>query len=184
MAVPLVRNTAGKILVQAELEIGPGVKWARSPAEQPTLPIGILFADGRYVFVVRDAPPRAVKVPTLIDGYDLAQFAGTNDIAHFVLIGIAEPLRAHLDNLLARPHGIASQQSILNGIGHGFLAIAVLAGLNNFRQDSRVLVISRSDHYRIKLRIREKFLGVFVPFWRLAEQLMRVIHCALPVDGP
>ena len=58
-----------------------GSNGAVGAAQQPALPVGILLADGSDVSVLRHVPARAVEVPALADGDDLAQLAALRIIS-------------------------------------------------------------------------------------------------------
>ena len=127
MAIPLIGDATRKVLVDAKFEVQPRIEWTLSSPHQPAVPIRILFADGRDVRIVWQSPARAIEVPALIDRDDFPERSIAHDLAHAVLVRVAQPLGAHLHDLLAGPHCITSQLGIGQRVGHGLLAEAIFA---------------------------------------------------------
>src|SRR5262249_1432455 len=117
VAIPLIRDPAGEVLEDPELEVHSRVEWTVGPPQKPSLPVRVLVADGGNVFALGDVPARAVKIPALVDGDDFAELPTADDFAHLVLIGAAQPLRAHLHNLSAVGYRLPSQLRVLESVG-------------------------------------------------------------------
>src|SRR5439155_5105804 len=84
VAHPLVGDAAGKIFVQAELEILPRIERPIRLVQQPLAPVRILLAD---LFYFRTAAPSGtVIIPYNLDFADVPQYAGSNQIAHGDLV--------------------------------------------------------------------------------------------------
>src|SRR5690349_10917165 len=129
-------------------------------------------------------PPWSVEVPALADAHDLTEFAALHHLANAVLIWIAEPLRPHLDDLLACVHGVAGEFRVVQGVCHWFFAIAVLTSANHLGQETSVLMIPGSDHHSVQVLVRENLFGVLIGLWARAEQVMRMCRGAFPIYRP
>src|SRR5438067_8109902 len=118
MAQPLAGNAAGKFFVKPELEVHPRIEWALPFGQKPSLPVGVLLAQlGDFL---TPAPPRAVIIPHHFNLADLAQFAVTDRILRGDLVGLAAVLRAHLDDQIARPDGVARGPRLIQLSRHWF----------------------------------------------------------------
>src|SRR4051794_37953094 len=100
-------------------------------------------------------PARTVEVPALADLDNLPEFAAANHLAHAMLIGIAQPLRSHLDYLLAVADGVARQFRVFQRIRHWLLAVAVLPCSDDLGQQPRMLMITGADHHSVEFAIRQ-----------------------------
>ena len=134
--------------------------------------------------VLRHVPARTVEIPALIDGDDLAQLAAAHDLAHLLLIWIAQPLRAHLHHLLARLDRVARQLGVFQRVRHRLFAVAVLAGPHHFRQNPRVLVIAGADHHRVQFLVRQHFLGILEQLGPGAEQPLHIVGRPFAIHRP
>src|SRR6185312_1758861 len=104
----------------------------------------------------------AVEIPTLADRYDLPEFSTAHHIANGVLVRATQPLRAHLNHLLAGHNSIPREFGVLDRIGHRLLTVAVLARPNHFRQNSGMLVVAGTDHDGVEFGVGQHLLGVLV----------------------
>src|SRR5262245_25762967 len=129
VAHPLVGDAAGKILVKTELEISLRVERPRRLFEQPATPVSVRLPN---LFDLRaSAPAWAVIIPNDLDLADLAERAGLDEIADGYLIRLAAVLRADLRDAIVFDYGVAGGFGVLEVIGHGFFAVAILARLDD-----------------------------------------------------
>jgi hypothetical protein len=101
-----------------------------------------------------------------------------------VLIRAAEPLRSHLHDLLAGQNRATGQLRVVQRVRHRLLAVAVLPRSYHLREDSRVLVIARSDHDRVESRVGQHLLGVLKRLRPLPEQPLRIVGRPLAIHRP
>jgi hypothetical protein len=90
VAVPLVRDSAGKVLENTELEVNSGIERARGAAHQPALPVGILLTNCGDIGLPWIVPARSIEVPALTDGDDLAQLRASFASSSVFAIGFSQ----------------------------------------------------------------------------------------------
>src|SRR5207253_501650 len=103
---PLVRNAAGKLFVEAKLEIELRIEGPERFGHQPGAPVGILFAD--HLHFGTPAPARPVIVPFNLILADVSEDAGANQVTSGNLIGRAAPCRSIFDWRRRRARGCES----------------------------------------------------------------------------
>src|SRR6266481_3017678 len=96
MAHPLVRDAAGKLLVEPILEIKLGVERPVRLVHQPGAPVRILLAN--HLHFGTPAPARPVIVPLNLVFGDVAESTGADQFAHGNLIRLAAVLSANLND--------------------------------------------------------------------------------------
>src|SRR5258708_13838328 len=74
MAHPLVRDAAGKLLVEAKFKVKLGIERLVRLGHQPGSPVRILFAD--HLHFRTPAPPRPIILPLNLTFFDFAQNPG------------------------------------------------------------------------------------------------------------
>src|SRR5262249_26163463 len=92
VAHPLIRDAAGKIFVEAELEVHSRIKRPGRFFEQPAKPVRILFPN--FADFRTTAPAWAVIVPTHLYLADLPERDGLDKVGDGDLIGFAAVLRS------------------------------------------------------------------------------------------
>src|SRR5262249_51814032 len=119
---------------------------------------GVLFAD--LLDFGPAAPAGTVIIPDDFDLADTPDFAFGDQVADYGLIGLAAMLRAGLGDQVAGKNGIAGCFGLLEVVGHGLLAIGVLAGFGGHAEMGRVLKIGRRDDDRVHVLGGQQVLGV------------------------
>ena len=84
----------------------------------------------------------------------------SHQIADSALVGFAAMLRPDLHDQFARQNGIARCLGLLQIVGHGLLAIGVLAGFGGHPEMRRVLEIGGGDDDRIHVFGRQQIVQV------------------------
>src|SRR5580700_10611970 len=192
VAEQLVKYPGGKVLVKPEFKIKVGVKWPIWFAQQPALPVSVLFAElgfstieptlplhlqvlqhlWRLAGIHPDKTPTLlIDVPLLFDGNDVADLSRPNDVPHCQRIRLATVLRSHLNDLLRRLHDFASFLRLGQHIGKGFFDVTVFACLYHLATQLRVLEISGRDHDAVDVLPGEHLLGVLINLRLEAERL-------------
>src|SRR5262249_10812573 len=177
-----IRNAAGKIFVEAELEVHSRIKRPGRFFEQPATPVRILFpnlADFRTT-----APAWAVVVPNDLDLADLPERAGLDKIADGDLIRFAAMLRSDLRDAFVFEYGVAGGLGLLQVIGHRFFAIAIFASLGHEFEMGRVLEVGGRDQHGVHVFEREHLLHVLEGARLLAVIFGRLRRRRLAVDLP
>ena len=75
---PLIRDAAGKILVEAEFEIEARIERTEGLGHQPALPIGVGLAELRNLLA--SAPARSVIVPDNFDFSEITERATLENV--------------------------------------------------------------------------------------------------------
>src|SRR5882762_2154929 len=96
MAHPLVRDAAGKLLVEPILEIKLWIERPVRLVHQPGAPVRILFAD--HLHFGTPPPARPVIVPLHLVFGEVAENTGADQVAHSDLIRFAAMLSANLND--------------------------------------------------------------------------------------
>src|ERR1700692_4101815 len=96
MTNPLVRDTAGELLVETKFEVKLWVERSVRLVHQPCAPVRIRFVD--HLHFGTATPARPVIVPLNLVFGDFAENTGADQVAHHNLIRFASMLSANLND--------------------------------------------------------------------------------------
>src|SRR5262249_24779827 len=150
--------------------------------EQPLAPIRILFAD--LVYFRAAAPARAMIIPLDLDFADVAQHARADQVADSDLVGLAAMLRADLHDAVALEDRVAGSFGFFEHVGEGLLGVGVLAGLDDLREDRRVLEIASRDEDSVDIFERQQIIEVLERARRTPIDFLRSGGGLLAMDFP
>src|ERR1700686_2977760 len=164
-------------------------------AQQPALPIRILFAELRlstiepalplHIYVLQHVrrnagigsdktPALFIDIPFLLNVNDVANLSRPNNIPHRQRIRLRTVLRSHLHHLFRSFYDIAGRFCLGEHIGKRFFDVTILARLYHVGAQLRMLEISTRDHYAVNIFPRKHVLGVLIHLRLKLESLFHL----------